>query len=81
MPSPGGTPLSGAHRDNAVFLVRPGRTPNQKLNMAMDASGVREQLARETIQTKPMTPEMTRFMKSEIDKSLPAVKAMNITLQ
>jgi tripartite-type tricarboxylate transporter receptor subunit TctC len=48
----------------------------------MDAPKVRDQLARETIQTRPMTPEeMTRFMKSEIEKWVPAVKAMNITLQ
>jgi tripartite-type tricarboxylate transporter receptor subunit TctC len=55
---------------------------NREVNRAMDVPKVREQLARETIQTRPMTPEeMTRFMKSEIDKWVPALKAMNITMQ
>ncbi len=43
---------------------------------------VREHLAQETVQTRPMSPaEMTAFMKSEVDKWVPAVKVMNITLQ
>ena len=55
---------------------------NREVNKAMDVAKVREHLAREMIQTRPMTPEeMPRFMKSEIDKWVPAVKAMNITLQ
>lgn len=55
---------------------------NREVNRAMEAPKVRDQLAQEAIQTKPMTPEeMTQFMKSEVDKWVPAVKAMNITLQ
>jgi tripartite-type tricarboxylate transporter receptor subunit TctC len=55
---------------------------NREVNKAMDVPKVREHLAQETVQTRPMTPEeMTRFMKSEVDKWVPAVKAMNIVLQ
>jgi tripartite-type tricarboxylate transporter receptor subunit TctC len=55
---------------------------NREVNKAMDVPKVREHLAQETVQTRPTTPEeMTLFMKSEIDKWVPAVKAMNITLQ
>jgi tripartite-type tricarboxylate transporter receptor subunit TctC len=55
---------------------------NREVNKAMDVPKVREHLAQETVQTRPTTPEeMPRFMKSEIDKWVPAVKAMNITLQ
>lgn len=54
---------------------------NREVNKAMETPKVREQLAQETVQTKPMTPdEMTRFMKSEVDKWVPAVRAMNIVL-
>lgn len=52
---------------------------NREVNKAMDVPKVREHLAQETVQTKPMTPdEMTRFMKSEVDKWVPVVKAMNL---
>jgi tripartite-type tricarboxylate transporter receptor subunit TctC len=55
---------------------------NREVNKAMDVPKVREHLAQETVQTRPMSPEeMTRFMKSEIDKWVPAVKAMNIMVQ
>jgi tripartite-type tricarboxylate transporter receptor subunit TctC len=55
---------------------------NREVNKAMGVPKIREHLAQEAVQTRPMTPEeMTRFMKSEIDKWVPAVKAMNITLQ
>ncbi len=55
---------------------------NREVNRAMEVPKVREHLAQETVQTKPMSPqEMTGFMKSEVDKWVPAVKAMNITLQ
>jgi tripartite-type tricarboxylate transporter receptor subunit TctC len=55
---------------------------NREVNKAMDEPKVREHLAQETVQTRPMSPEeMTRFMKSEVDKWVPAVKAMNIVLQ
>ena len=55
---------------------------NREVNKAMELPKVREHLARETVQTRPMTPdEMTRFMKHEVDQWVPAVKAMNITLQ
>jgi hypothetical protein len=38
----------------------------------MDVPKVREHLAQETVQTRPMTPqEMTRFMKNEIDGCQP----------
>ena len=52
---------------------------NREVNKAMEVPKVREHLAQETVQTKPMTPdEMTRFMKSEVDKWVPVVKAMNL---
>ena len=55
---------------------------NREVNKAMDVPKVREHLAQEAVQIRPMTPEeMTRFMKSEVDKWVPAVKAMNIVLQ
>jgi tripartite-type tricarboxylate transporter receptor subunit TctC len=55
---------------------------NREVNKAMDVPKVREHLAQETVQTRPMSPEeMTRFMKSEVDKWVPAVRAMNIMVQ
>ena len=52
------------------------------LNRAMDVPKVREHLQQETVQTMKMTPgEMTRFMQTEIDKWVPAVKAMNLAVQ
>ena len=55
---------------------------NRAVNIAMGVPKVREHLAQETVETKPMSPdEMTRFMKGEVDKWVPAVKAMNIVVQ
>jgi tripartite-type tricarboxylate transporter receptor subunit TctC len=55
---------------------------NREVNKAMEVPKVRDALAREAVQTKPMSPEeITRFMKSEVEKWAPAVKAMNITSQ
>ena len=55
---------------------------NRAVNIAMDVPKVREHLAQETVETRPMSPEeMTRFMKGEVDKWVPAVKAMNIVVQ
>jgi tripartite-type tricarboxylate transporter receptor subunit TctC len=55
---------------------------NREVNKAMDVPKVREHLAQETVETRPMSPEeMTRFMKSEVDKWVPAVRAMNIMVQ
>jgi tripartite-type tricarboxylate transporter receptor subunit TctC len=55
---------------------------NAEVNRAMDVPKVREHLVQETVQTKKMTPdEITRFMQAEIDKWVPAVKAMNLTVQ
>jgi tripartite-type tricarboxylate transporter receptor subunit TctC len=55
---------------------------NREVNNAMDVPKVRDALARETVQTKPMSPEeISHFMKSEVDKWVPVMKAMNITLQ
>jgi tripartite-type tricarboxylate transporter receptor subunit TctC len=55
---------------------------NREVNKAMEVPKVRDALAREAVQTKPMSPEeVTQFMKSEVEKWAPAVKAMNITLQ
>ncbi len=52
---------------------------NREVNRAMDVPKVREHLAQETVQTRPMTPEeVTRFMKSEVEKWVPVVKAMNL---
>lgn len=52
---------------------------NAEVNRAMDAPKVREHLVQETVQTKKMTPEeVAAFMQSEIDKWVPAVKAMGI---
>jgi tripartite-type tricarboxylate transporter receptor subunit TctC len=54
---------------------------NREVNKAMDVPKVRDALARETVQTKPMSPEeITRFIKSEVDKWVPVVKAMNLTV-
>jgi len=48
----------------------------------MEVPKVRDHLAQEMVQTRPMSPEqMTAFMKSEVDKWVPVVKAMNIGLQ
>jgi tripartite-type tricarboxylate transporter receptor subunit TctC len=55
---------------------------NREVNRAMDVAKVREHLAQETVQTRAMSPaEMTAFMKGEVDKWVPAVKAMNIVVQ
>ncbi len=55
---------------------------NRAVNIAMDVPKVREHLAQETVETRPISPdEMTRFMKGEVDKWVPAVKAMNIVVQ
>jgi tripartite-type tricarboxylate transporter receptor subunit TctC len=55
---------------------------NREVNKAMELPKVREHLAREMVQSRPMTPdEITAFMKSEVDKWVPAVKAMNIQVQ
>jgi tripartite-type tricarboxylate transporter receptor subunit TctC len=55
---------------------------NAQVNRAMDVPKVREHLLQETVQTMKMTPDgMTRFMQAEIDKWVPAVKAMNLTVQ
>lgn len=52
---------------------------NREVNRAIDVPKVREHLVQETVQTKKMTPaETTRFVQSEIDKWVPAVKAMNL---
>jgi tripartite-type tricarboxylate transporter receptor subunit TctC len=55
---------------------------NREVNKAMAVPKVRDHLAQEMVQTRPMSPgEMTAFMKSEVDKWVPVVKAMNIQLQ
>jgi tripartite-type tricarboxylate transporter receptor subunit TctC len=55
---------------------------NREVNKAMDVPTVREHLARETVQSRPMTPaEITAFVKDEVDKWVPEVKAMNIQLK
>jgi tripartite-type tricarboxylate transporter receptor subunit TctC len=55
---------------------------NREVNKAMDIPKVRDHLAQEMVQTRPMTPDqMTAFMKSEVAKWVPVVKAMNIALQ
>ncbi len=55
---------------------------NREVNKAMELPKVREHLAQETVQSRPMTPdEITAFMKSEVDKWVPVVKAMNIQVQ
>jgi tripartite-type tricarboxylate transporter receptor subunit TctC len=66
---------AGLPRDIVVRL-------NREVNKAMDVPQVRDHLAQEMVQSRPMTPEqMTAFMKSEVDKWVPVVKAMNIQLQ
>jgi tripartite-type tricarboxylate transporter receptor subunit TctC len=55
---------------------------NREVNKAMGLPKVREHLAQETVQSRPMTPdEITAFMKSEVDKWVPVVKAMNMQVQ
>jgi len=55
---------------------------NREVNKAMELPKVREHLAKEMVQTRAMTPdEITAFMKSEVDKWVPAVKAMNLQVQ
>jgi tripartite-type tricarboxylate transporter receptor subunit TctC len=55
---------------------------NREVNKAMELPKVREHLAQEMVQSRAMTPdEITAFMKSEVDKWVPAVKAMNIQVQ
>ncbi len=55
---------------------------NREVNKAMELPQVREHLAKEMVQTRAMTPdEITAFMKSEVDKWVPAVKAMNLQVQ
>jgi tripartite-type tricarboxylate transporter receptor subunit TctC len=55
---------------------------NREVNKAMEVPKVRDHLAKEMVQTRPMTPQqMTAFMKGEVDKWVPVVKGMNITLQ
>jgi len=52
---------------------------SRAVDRAIDVPKVREHLALETVETRKMTPEeITRFMQSEIDKWVPAVKAMNL---
>jgi tripartite-type tricarboxylate transporter receptor subunit TctC len=63
---------AGLPRDMVVRL-------NREVNRATDLPKVREHLVQETVQTRKMTPEeVTAFMQSEIDKWVPAVKAMGI---
>ena len=55
---------------------------NREVNKAMEVPKVREHLAQETVQSRPMTPqEITAFVKEEVDKWVPEVKAMNIQLK
>ena len=55
---------------------------NREVNKAMDVRKVREHLEQEMVQTRKMTPEeVTNFMKSEVAKWIPAVKAMNLAVQ
>ena len=55
---------------------------NREVNKAMELPSVQKQLAQEWVQTKAMTSaEFTQFMTDEVHKWVPAVKAMNITLQ
>jgi tripartite-type tricarboxylate transporter receptor subunit TctC len=55
---------------------------NREVNKTMEMPKVRDHLAQEMVQTRPMSPEqMTAFMKGEVDKWVPVVKAMNIQLQ
>ena len=55
---------------------------NREINKAMDDPKVRERLAQETVQTKMMSPqEFKSFMQSEVEKWVPAVRAMNIMVQ
>ncbi len=54
---------------------------NREVNKAMELPSVQKQLAQEWVQTKAMTSaEFTQFMTDEVNKWVPAVKAMNITL-
>lgn len=53
---------------------------NAVVNKAMDSPKVQEHLAAEAVQTQAMTPaEFTQFMKDEVNKWVPAIKAMNLT--
>jgi tripartite-type tricarboxylate transporter receptor subunit TctC len=55
---------------------------NSEINKAMDDPKVRARLAQETVQTKKMSPpEFSAFMKSEVEKWVPAVRTMNIVVQ
>jgi tripartite-type tricarboxylate transporter receptor subunit TctC len=50
---------------------------NGEVNKAMKDPRLKEHLARETIQTQPMTPaEFTSFMTAEVAKWTPTIKAM-----
>jgi tripartite-type tricarboxylate transporter receptor subunit TctC len=55
---------------------------NREVNKAMEVPKVRDHLAQEMVQSRPMTPEqMTAFMKGEVDKWVPVVRATSIQLQ
>jgi tripartite-type tricarboxylate transporter receptor subunit TctC len=63
-------------------LSGPARMPmeiveaiNREANKAMQAPHIREQMARDAIEAKPLTPaEMTRFTQDEIDRWGPLIK-------
>lgn len=68
-------------------LSGPARMPmeiveaiNREANKAMQAPHIREQMARDAIEAKPMTPaEMTRFTQDEIDRWGPLIKRIMAT--
>jgi tripartite-type tricarboxylate transporter receptor subunit TctC len=64
---PAGLPPAIADKINAV------------VNKAMDLPKVKQQLAAEAVETKPMTPtEFTQFMKDQVNQWVPAVTAMGL---
>jgi tripartite-type tricarboxylate transporter receptor subunit TctC len=55
---------------------------NAEVNKAMDDPRVKEHLAEETVQTKPMTPaEFSRFMAAEVAKWTPTIQAMKAKMK
>jgi tripartite-type tricarboxylate transporter receptor subunit TctC len=52
---------------------------NAEVNRAIDHPKVRKQLEQETIQTRPMTADaFSAFMRAEVEKWVPIIRAMNI---